>query len=348
MNYTVPRLPQTVNRIGKGPMNATRLGLSASQRDFFLREGYLVVEDVLDPARDFKLLVEEHGNILNRLAARHGEAGDIDNYDPGASFEQRVLHFTRSIGDFPIQEFDICLPQKAINSDTGIYLGDGAFSILTHPLLLDLVESLIGAEITVSPIQHIRIKTPVALADHVDEWTGVPLASQTTVSHQDIGVQTPDADASEVITVWIPLTDATAEMGCLGVWPRRHRGGVLSHCPNQGGLQIVPQLLDDNDFLPLPMRAGSVLLMTRLTPHKALPNLSDKVRWSMDLRYQPTGQISGRASFPEFIARTASGPSSALVDHNAWRELWLDARAHLAGQPALIYNRWSSDAPWCA
>ena len=59
-------------------MNATRLGLSASQRDFFLREGYLVVEDVLDPARDFKLLVEEHGNILNRLAARHGEAGDID------------------------------------------------------------------------------------------------------------------------------------------------------------------------------------------------------------------------------------------------------------------------------
>jgi ectoine hydroxylase-related dioxygenase (phytanoyl-CoA dioxygenase family) len=337
-------------------MNATRLGLSASQRDFFLREGYLVVEDVLDPARDFKLLVEEHGNILNRLAARHGEAGDIDNYDPGASFEQRVLHFTRSIGDFPIQEFDICLPQKVINSDTGIYLGDGAFSILTHPLLLDLVESLIGAEITVSPIQHIRIKTPLALADrgegkivvHKPYDGSVPLASQTTVPHQDIGVQTPDADASEVITVWIPLTDATAEMGCLGVWPRRHPGGVLNHCPNPGGLEIVPQLLDDNDFLPLPMRAGSVLFMTRFTPHKALPNLSDKVRWSMDLRYQPTGQISGRASFPEFVARTASGPSSALVDHNAWRERWLEARARLAGQTALIYNRWSSDAPWCA
>ena len=337
-------------------MNATRLGLSASQRDFFLREGYLVVEDVLDPARDFKLLVEEHGNILNRLAARHGEAGDIDNYDPGASFEQRVLHFTRSIGDFPIQEFDICLPQKVINSDTGIYLGDGAFSILTHPLLLDLVESLIGAEITVSPIQHIRIKTPLALADrgegkivvHKPYDGSVPLASQTTVPHQDIGVQTPDADASEVITVWIPLTDATAEMGCLGVWPRRHPGGVLNHCPNPGGLEIVPQLLDDNDFLPLPMRAGSILLMTRFTPHKALPNLSDKVRWSMDLRYQPTGQVSGRASFPEFIARTASGTSSTLVDHNDWRERWLDARAHLAGQPVLIYNRWSSDAPWCA
>ena len=348
MNYTVPRLPQTVNRIGKGPMNATRLGLSASQLDFFHREGYLIVEDVLDPARDFKLLVEEHGNVLDRLARRLLEAGDIEDYDPSASFGQRVLQVIRGPDDFPIQDFDICLPQKVIGPDVPIYLGNGAFSILTHPLLLDLVESLIGDEITVSPIQHIRIKTPVALADHVDEWTGVPLASQTTVSHQDIGVQTPDADASEVITVWIPLTDTTAEMGCLGVWPRRHRGGVLNHCPNPGGLQIVPQLLDDNDFLPLPMRAGSVLLMTRFTPHKALPNLSDKVRWSMDLRYQPTGQISGRASFPEFIARTASGPSSALVDHNAWRELWLDARAHLAGQPALIYNRWSSDAPWCA
>ncbi len=329
-------------------MNTTMLGLSASQKDFFNREGYVVVEDVLDPARDFKLLVEEHGNILNRLATRHDEAGDIENYDPGASFEQRVLQFTRSIGDFPIQNFDICLPQKVIDPDMPIYLGNGAFSILNHPLLLDLVESIIGGEITVSPIQHIRIKTPLSLSDHVDEWTGVPLTSQTTVSHQDIGVQTPDADASEVLTVWIPLTDATAEMGCLGVWPRRHRGGVLNHCPTPGGLEIVPQLLDDNDFLPLPMRAGSILLMTRYTPHKALPNLSDKVRWSMDLRYQPTGKISGRAPFPEFVARTASGPSPALVDHNAWRERWLDARARLAGQPAPIYNRWRSDAPWCA
>ena len=329
-------------------MNATRLGLTADQKEFFDREGYLVVEDVLDPARDFELLAEEHGHILDALARCLLEAGDIEHYDPAQSFEQRVLQVIRGPDAFPIQDFDICLPQKVIEADTHIYLGNGAFSILTHPLLLDLIESIIGAEITVSPIQHVRIKTPLALADHVDEWTGVPLASQTTVSHQDIGVQTPDADASEVITVWMPLTDATMEMGCLGVWPRRHRGGVLNHCPNEGGLEIAPELLDESNFLPLPMRAGSILLMTRFTPHKALPNLSDKVRWSMDLRYQPTGQLSGRAAFPDFVARSASDPESVLTDHEPWRELWLSARARLAGEPALSYNRWSSDAPWCA
>ncbi len=161
-------------------------------------------------------------------------------------------------------------------------------------------------------------------------------------------MQTPDADASEVLTVWISITDASVEMGCLGVWPRRHRAGIFGHCPTDTGLTITPQSLAPEAFLPLPMRAGSVLLMSRYTPRKALPNLSDNVRWSMDLRYQPTGQVSGRAAFPDFVARSASDPDSALTDHNLWRDLWLDARARLAGEPAPTYHRWSSDAPWCA
>ena len=329
-------------------MISTRPYLNTDQREFFNREGYLVVEDVLDPARDFKLLAEEHGNILNHLGNRLLEAGDIGGYDPGVSFEQRILQVIGAPGPFPIQEFDFSLPQKDIRADTPMYLGEGAFRILTHPILLDLVESIIGPEITVSPIQHLRIKTPINLAGDDGDWNGIPQTTLTTPAHQDIGVQTPDADASEVLTVWMPITDATAEMGCLGVWPRRHRGGVLDHCPGDTGLKITSQSLDIDDSVALPMRAGSVLLMTRHTPHHALPNLSDTVRWSMDLRYQPTGQISGRAIFPDFVARSAADPDSALTDHNIWRELWLEARARLAGQPTPDYNRWSADAPWCA
>ncbi len=331
-------------------MIANAPGLSTGQRDFFDREGYLVVDDVFDPARDFKLLTEELGNILNRIARRLLEAGDIEHYDSEESFGQRVLQVLRAPGAFPAQEFDISLPQRrSIDVDTPIYLGNGAFSILTHPILLDLVESIVGPEITSSPIQHIRVKTPLSLARNDNQWNGIPDENTlTTSAHQDIGVQSADADASEVLTVWMPLTDISAEMGCLGVWPRHHRGGILNHCPGNEGLAITPQALDENDFLPLPMRAGSVLLMTRYTPHRALPNLSDRVRWSMDLRYQPTGQINGRADFPDFVARSASNPESALADHNAWRDLWFDARARLAGQPIPSFNRWSADVPWCA
>ena len=96
------------------------------------------------------------------------------------------------------------------------------------------------------------------------------------------------------------------------------------------------------------MKAGSVLLMTRNTPHHALQNLSKKVRWSMDLRYQPTGQLSGRPMFPDFVARSATEQHSVLTDHNVWRELWLEARAELSGDSALSFNRWKDDAPWGA
>ena len=46
--------------------------------------------------------------------------------------------------------------------------------------------------------------------------------------------------------------------------------------------------------VPVPMRPGSVLLLHRLTEHSSLSNLSDGIRWSFDLRYQPVGQPTGR------------------------------------------------------
>jgi phytanoyl-CoA hydroxylase len=329
-------------------MNATTPGLSADQKEFFDREGYLVVEDVLDPARDFRLLIKEHGTILNGLARARGEAGQLADFDPDAPFERRVLDFAQATGAFPIQNFDISLPQKGISTKTPIYLGAGAFSVITHPELLDLVEAVIGPDITVSPVQHIRIKTPLDLDNDTGDWNGAPQATLTTPAHQDIGVQTADADASEVLTVWMPITDASEEMGCLGVWPRRHRDGILDHCPGDEGLAITPRSLDLEDLVPVPMRAGSVLLMSRYTPHRALPNHSRKVRWSMDLRYQPSGQVSGRAAFPDFVARSRAHPESRLNNHRLWRDLWLESRDRLSGQPAPAYNRWSADAPWCA
>ena len=118
--------------------------------------------------------MEEHGRILDRLARRLLDAGDIENYDLGATFEQRVLQVMRASAPFSIQAFDFSLPQKDIQADTPIYLGNGAFSVLTHPLLLDLVESIIGPEITVSPVQHFRIKTPLSLGGADVESNGTP------------------------------------------------------------------------------------------------------------------------------------------------------------------------------
>ena len=38
--------------------------------------------------------------------------------------------------------------------------------------------------------------------------------------------------------------------------------------------------------------------MHKHTIHGSLPNVSDEIRWSLDLRYNPTGQPTGRPEFP--------------------------------------------------
>ncbi len=50
--------------------------LSAAQRETLDREGYLVVEHVLDPSRDIGALMAEYEGVLDRVAAvRRGRLG---------------------------------------------------------------------------------------------------------------------------------------------------------------------------------------------------------------------------------------------------------------------------------
>ena len=56
------------------------------------------------------------------------------------------------------------------------------------------------------------------------------------------------------------------------------------------------------------MKKGDVLFMDRLTMHASLPNVSDEIRWSFDLRYNRTGDATGRSWFPGFVARSRSNP----------------------------------------
>ena len=97
------------------------------------------------------------------------------------------------------------------------------------------------------------------------------------------------------------------------------------------------------------MRRGSVLFMHRRTKHASLPNTSDDIRWSFDLRYQPIGQPTGRPWFPSFVCRSRQDPASAVTDPAVWADLWRATRGHLtANPPEGKFNRWSGDEPICA
>jgi ectoine hydroxylase-related dioxygenase (phytanoyl-CoA dioxygenase family) len=166
----------------------------------------------------------------------------------------------------------------------------------------------------------------------------------------------PDADAAAVLTVWIPITDATVENGTLEVVPGSHRDDshVMFHCPaniERGLGPAIPEHLIAQSRVPVPMTVGSVLLLHKRIVHRSLDNTSENdVRLSFDLRYQRVGEPTGRPGCPGFVARSQANPDSVLRDWEIWARSWLEARAQLAEDRVGIehFFRWTETGVGCA
>ena len=135
------------------------------------------------------------------------------------------------MGGTLINHLDICLPQKGITDDTPVHCGPAAFGLLTNPRLLDVVEAIIGPEIYSNPTQHVRIKPS---EDCLAQDSTIVGEITQTVWHQDLATVMPEADASRILTVWIPVTKTTREPGCLLVAPSSHKRGLVTHCRDLG------------------------------------------------------------------------------------------------------------------
>lgn len=323
------------------------MGLTERQIDHFHEYGYVPVHGLLDPGRDLDPVAAEYEGVLDRLEADLRERGQLRSTAVDRSFAERFNHIVAETGSAHSQYFDFSLPQTGIDADTPMWTGPAVFSLLKNPALLDAVESLLGGEIQSNPVQHVRIKPPEGLVS--PELAAGQHALNATSWHQDNGVITEDADDSDILTVWIPLTRATVRHGCLQVIPTRHRGDILVHCPGgPSGLEIPSSVLSREAAVPVPLERGDILLLHRRTPHASLSNTSDEIRWSFDLRYNPVGQATGRSAFPGFVARSRLNPASALRDPVEWARMWSDTRHRLAEAELDRFNRWDSDAPACA
>jgi phytanoyl-CoA hydroxylase len=321
--------------------------LSGDQLDEFEAQGFLALHRVLEPATLLDPIVAEYDTVLDRLARHLVAAGELPEPYDGLEFAPRFMRIVAETGKTFSQWFDPALPQGDVRSDTPIWTGPAVFGLLTSDALLDIVECVIGPEIYANPVQHVRIKPPEHLVAR--ELAAGQHALTATSWHQDNGVVTPDADESDILTVWIPLTRATTRHGCLTVIPGSHRGDVYTHCPGSAaGLEIPDTVLGRESALPVPLERGDVLLLHRRTAHASLSNVSDEIRWSLDLRFNPVGQATGRSVHPGFVARSRLRPESELRDPARWSELWEEARARLAVDSTFSFNRWDSDAPACA
>lgn len=314
--------------------------ITQEQVNFFNTKGYLVVENLLDETT-LNAVRTEYLSRMDELYAGWEKQGLVIPAHKDMSFWEKLDQCYKGKFDW-YQPFDISLPHDGITQETPMHFGPAIFDIVTHKNILDTVEKLIGPEITSNPIQHVRIKPPERAVPK-DE---IRAHIVSTDWHQDKGVTLPEADNTQMVTVWLAITDATLENGCLQVSSGNY-GEMLPHCLKTQ-VAIPDQFLNTEDTVPVPVKAGGAVLFHPLTPHCSLSNESDHYRWSFDLRYNVTGQATGRSQFPEFVARSKSNPSSELRDWKVWRKKWHAARYHEANVEHISQHRWGNDAPYCA
>ena len=310
----------------------------------FEREGWVIFEDVFDPDRDFAALFHDFERIADGLADETLTPEQRAAWPLSGDLHAKLIYLAESAGEIDPSPFDPSIRPTTVATATRLpYLGKPVFDLLRHPRLLDVVEPFVGPEIYSCPIQHARIKVPERLLAQEDAL------GRATPWHQDHAVQSREADDTEMTTAWVALSDAKADGGCLKIAPGSHRRGLAQHCPNPAsGVHLPDGVMHKERTQPLPVRAGSVIVFSRHLMHGAMPNLGNSVRLSLDLRYQPVGQPSGRGYLPGFIARSRSNPSSELRDHRVWRQRWLEAHERLVVNPPGSTGRWSMEHPLCA
>lgn len=265
-------------------MQSSSNGLTSQQVSQFWGEGYVIVDEVFDPEdlEPIRLELEnEIGFAIDELVRK----GDVAESYPKEPFERRltrIYHDSKENGEVIMRRLE--------GVSGGGYQGRSMFDLLTHPKLLDAVETLVGSEIVASSAYRIRPKIPGVGRGDVP-W------------HQDSGYFAAHCDDHLILTCWIPLVDATVENGCMEIIPRAHRSGILEH--HTGGNMGLYVIKDDDLPAERPDRVvaacprGGVVFMTNLTPHCSTPNHSDTIRWSVDLRFQSASAPNNAGLWPD-------------------------------------------------
>ena len=248
-------------------------GLTGEEIDTFHRQGYLVVDDLIAES-DLQPVIDEVTEEITARAREWVATGRLSSAHEDLGFQRQLVAINR--------EAEMLLPEVS----SGALSGPEIFRLICHPRLLDAAESLCGPELIASSVYRLRPKLPG------DPRGEVPW-------HQDSGYFDPYCDKGLILTVWIPLVDATPENGCLYVLPRSHEASVFPHRPNADGTYLkiaTVNLPRGRKAVAAPVRKGGALLMTNRTPHASFVNTGKTVRWSMDLRYQ-SATLPSNASF---------------------------------------------------
>jgi phytanoyl-CoA hydroxylase len=103
-------------------------------------------------------------------------------------------------------------------------------------------------------------------------------------------------DQQPQVGLWLAISEATLENGCLSVLPGSHHNPVLQHIPdrregaNQGYLEVLG--LDEREAVPVLMNPGDLLVFNSFLLHRSVDNCGTARRAAMVYHYGRAGSVN--------------------------------------------------------
>ena len=147
------------------------------------------------------------------------------------------------------------------------------YELATHPVLLDLVEEIIGPDILLHNVTYI-IKEPQT--------------AKFASFHQDLTYW--GFDGTEQVSAWLALSPATPESGCMRMIPGSHRDGLKDQVTGDDPdnvlfLSQTIQDVNEEDAVFSILMPGQASLHHGWTIHASGPNSSHDRRIGVNVQY---------------------------------------------------------------
>ena len=306
--FAAGNLAEHVSR-WRTPYDASAGPLTREEHTQFFDDGFVVLHDVL-PIEVIDDAVAAVDGLVDGLARKLLAAGKITSMHAGAGVHAQLVRIEE---EFP--HASVLLHKNGI-------LPAGIQRVWSHPKLIGVAQQLLGTDAGIAghPVWNLRCKTPETLS-----------GGQATVPwHQDNAYLAEESWHMLQVTAWVPLVDTNTTNGCMQVVRGAHTpGGTVRHACCVGGtwyVETTPAELAATlgadmaaDVVTCPVPRRGVLLLNNLTPHRSLPNLSDGIRWSLDLRWQRHGEPNGFEGIKRSVLMKPAHTSyNGTVDFGDW------------------------------
>ena len=240
-------------------------------KECFDCDGYVVVKDIitkteLDPIRTFI------ARKVDEYARDQHDEGKLSSLYADELFERRYATICK--------EQDI----SPRGWDLGSF-GKEFYDLYTLPNVLKVLGLLLGPEVSNLGRPSLRTKLPGSVV------TSFPWHQDSQyVDQKGVGVRAKRTEHLPMVTVWVPLVEATVENGCCWVLPGSHRWGLLDGARGEDRNIRMEEDVEARGVAPVavPLRPGGALFLSNLCVHASKLNTTNECRWSIDYRYFPT------------------------------------------------------------